>query len=179
MSNIKILKVKPENVQPMKVVDMYAMKGKGGIINYKYVQTYFKLAYNEDKNVRLIEVTFDVPVQDIQSRRLKKGCIILVEKFPTGLKYLGVDGDWETMLSYGVHPHDEVKFGTFSEEVSESLEYDEQEVNGRHTVTIKMNGETIADICVQNGVIVKNYYTTELGGKLASDWLESRGYTRR
>ena len=179
---VPILKVDPNKVRPMKVVDMWTMKGVGGFLNYKYIRTYFKLASNDNKgNVRFIDVTFDVPVQDIQSKRITKGSIILVEEYPKGLKYLGVDGDWETMLSFGIAPEKEVKFGTFStnefsELVERSLSYDEYEVNGKKRVEIRQNGQLVAELEFLNGTLVKRYCGNKIGSKLANQWLESRGY---
>lgn len=176
MGNVRILKVKPENVRPMKVVDMYVTKGIGGILNYKYVRTYFKLVSNEGNDVKLTEVFFDVPVQDIQSKRVRKGSVILVEQFPRGLKYLGADGDWETMLNFGISPDIRAEFGTFSEE-GFSISYEEEDSSDNSkTVIIRVNGKLVTELRFLNGELVKKLCKDTVGEKLANDWLTSRGY---
>lgn len=183
MSKIEILKVNPENVRLMKVSDIKPLKGLGGIINYKYIDTFFVLL-SKDEHGRpvLIDVTFKVPVQDYQSGRLRKGCNILVEKYPKGLKYLGVEGDWETMLSFGLKPNQDGtgilggKYTTFSEEDNISFTTEEHETSdGVKTYTCWWCGAKVVELRVRNGILLSKFVERSEFDKLANDWLEAEG----
>lgn len=181
-TNVNILKVNTSNVRVMKVVDMYVMKGLSPSLfgNYKRLKTYFKLQ-TVDKGVpKLLTITFDVPTPDIASGRVHKGANILVEKFgEDSLKYLGAEGDWETMLSFG-YPSNQLgilpdKFKNFSEESrGAEVEY----IEDSKQVSIHVNGETVASADFSEGAVRRLTNSNRLGRQLLNEWLESRGYTK-
>lgn len=115
------------NVEVMKIVDSYAMKGIGGILSYKFVKTYLKLLSSKGlgKPQELIEATFDIPAADVRFGNILPGKNILVERLGNKLKYLGAEGDWEVMLNYGVDPNQkaifEQKYRQFNEEVPDDI----------------------------------------------------------
>ena len=179
-TNVKILKVNTSNVRVMKVVDMYVMKGLNPSLfgNYKHLQTYFKLQTIDEGVPRLITITFDVPTQDIVSKRVHKGGNILVERFgEDSLKYLGAEGDWETMLSFG-YPSNQLgilpeKFKNFSEDLRQpNVEYSES----AKQVSISIDGSTIASADFSDGTLKRTTYSSNLGKQLLGEWLTSRGY---
>jgi len=178
-----LLRVNKNNIMVMKILDLYVLKGKGGFINYKFMETHFKLLTTKREGSKIIEINFDVPVADIASGRIKKGKNILVEKVGRdGLKYLGAEGDWETMMNYGITETDVYhtlpgnnEFKSFSEE-ADTIEYHESTENNKTTIEITMNDEVLGKATVDNGIIHLNEVHNDVGRKLIIDWLKSRGH---
>lgn len=168
-----------KNVTPALILDMYVhMVG-----SYGQVKTYFKLQLpifkdnNGKEKYEVIEVDIEVPQQDIQSRKIMIGKKILIERVNKNhIIYLGPEGDWETMLQFGVSPNDyatfDAKFHGFSEETSPAgIEY----IQGPGTITIKAGEVILARADIRSDGLYNCRYLNEIGKKLLIDWGRPRG----
>ena len=176
--------MKKENVIPAKIIDMYAYKITGGFLEPKMVQTYLKLQLPVDKEgkTEIIEVNVDIPTVDIQSRRIMTGKKILIERTSqNSLVYLGPEGDWETMMKFGIAPRDKaifnVQFADFSETSPAGIEYIESQTNEplRGKLEIKAGEVVLASADIHPDGLHNCRYLNDFGKKLLIDYARPRG----
>lgn len=88
---------------PVKVLGMYVSKMTG--IVHKQVKTYLRFQFPDDysKDTIIGEGIFDIPATDLYGAypKVAIGKIILLGKEPEGYRYLGPEGDWQTMMNSG------------------------------------------------------------------------------
>ena len=168
-----------KNVTPALILDMYAHL----VTNGKQVKTYLKLQlpiFKDDKGkerYEVIEVDVSIPQEDIQSRKVMVGKKVLIERVnKDNIIYLGPEGDWETMMQYGIAPNDyakfDAKFHGFSEDTSPAgIEYIEDEYH----ITIRAGEHVLAEADVASDGLHNCRYKGEIGKKLLIDWGRPRG----
>ena len=172
-----------KQITPALIMDMYSHMVTG-----KQVRTYFKLQLPifKDRSGReryeIIDVDIEIPQVDIQSRRVSVGKKILIERLDKNhIRYLGPEGDWETMMQYGIAPDDyakfDAKFHGFSEsETSPSgIEYIEEGAIEGIKLTIKAGEVTLGTALITPEGAYQCRYNGQYGKKLLIDYCRPRG----
>lgn len=164
---------------PVKVLGMYASKISGFL--RKQVQVYLRFQfpdnYNGDRKV-VGEGTFDIPATDLYGTypKVTVGKIILLGKGEDGTyKYLGPEGDWETMMNMGAakSPREFVsaeslgyKFTSFSESVFDGK-----------TISVTIDGQRYSAIVDNSARTATSYNDNPFVNKLLRDLAGKLGYT--
>lgn len=176
--------MKKENVVPARIIDMYAYKIIGGFLEPKMVKTYLKLQLpiNKEGKTEIIEVNVDIPTVDIQSKRIMTGKKILIERTSRdSLVYLGPEGDWETMMKFGIAPKDKaifnVQFADFSETSPSGIEYEETGSlwNCNRKLRIFAGEITLATADIRKDGFRNCKYINDFAKKLLIDYARPRG----
>lgn len=156
------------------VIDMYAHKITG-----KHTSTYLKLQLPVVNNrYEVIEVDLEIPNVDIQSRRVSVGKKVLIERVDKEhIVYLGPEGDWETMMKWGISPDDKAtfnqKFHGFSQNET-SVDGIEYIMNGNN-LKIKAGEVILAEASIEEDGAHDCRYNGEIGKKLLIDYCRPRG----